>query len=82
MNELLKENLGIVETGVRYFTGALLLAFILISSSIIPAWVALIAVYPVVTAIMAWDPVYAAIHVLRLNVASHSHSKMKAITVG
>lgn len=80
MNELLKENLGVVGVGVRFMAGALLLAVIMVSS-VVPVWLALLAIYPVMTAIMAWDPVYAVIHALRLNGAG-SHHKMKAIPVG
>jgi len=80
MNEFLKENLSAVEVGIRFLSGALLLAVIMING-IVPVWFALIAVYPVITAIMVWDPVYAGVRLLRLNVASKPH-KMKAITVG
>lgn len=80
MNELLKENLGVVGVGLRFLFGALLLAVTMVNS-IVPVWLALFAIYPVMTAIMAWDPVYAILHVLRLNVASSHHNKMKAIPV-
>lgn len=80
MKELLKENLGIVEVGVRFLSGALLLAVIMINS-IAPVWFALIAVYPVATAIMSWDPLYAAIRMLRGSLVFNPH-KLKAIAVG
>ena len=80
MNELLKENLGVVGVGFRFLFGALLLAVIMVNS-VVPVWLALLAIYPVMTAIMAWDPVYAIFHVLRLNVAGSHHNKMKAIPV-
>jgi hypothetical protein len=79
MNEFLKENMGAVEVVIRFLSGALLLAVIMINS-IVPVWFALLAIYPVVTAIMAWDPVYAAVRLLRLNVAGNPHD-MKAIPV-
>jgi hypothetical protein len=80
MNEFLKENLGTVGVVIRLMLGALLLAAILVSN-VVPVWVALIAVYPVITAIMIWDPVYAAIRFVRASIAGSPH-KLKAITVG
>ena len=61
MRELLKENMGTMETGFRFLLGTLLLALAMFGIET-AAWVALLAIYPVITAIMAWDPVYAIIH--------------------
>lgn len=80
MNEFLKENLGAVGVVIRLMLGALLLATTLVSNAV-PVWVALFAVYPVMTAIMIWDPVYAAIRFVRANIAGNPHN-LKVITVG
>jgi hypothetical protein len=80
MNTLLKENLDVWEMGARLLLGVLVLSVIMFSS-IVPVWVSLIAVYPVITAIMAWDPVYALIHASR-RTPSINHHKPGALAVG
>jgi hypothetical protein len=60
MPEYLRENLSRCEIGTRFLLGAVLLAATVFAGAM-AIWVALLAIYPVMTAIMAWDPVYAAI---------------------
>ncbi|MGD8569487.1 MAG: DUF2892 domain-containing protein [Gammaproteobacteria bacterium] len=42
----------------RYFVGTAMIGAVLVSTAI-PAWVALIACYPIFTAMIQWDPVNA-----------------------
>lgn len=63
MNELLKENMSSYESGFRMVLGSLFL-IAAVFTGFTDLWVALLAIYPVMTAIMAWDPFYAAIRML------------------
>jgi len=58
MTESIFTNLDMKDRGVRFATGAVLIGAVMSMPSL-PAWLALVAPYPVVTAIMGWDPVYA-----------------------
>ncbi len=58
MTSLLAQNLGRTETSLRWILGGGLIMAVL-SSAYTPAWLALLAAYPVFTAILAWDPLYA-----------------------
>ena len=66
MRNVLKENIGSVEMGFRFMLGAALIAATMFGNEMfggeLVIWMALLSVYPVVTAIMAWDPVYAIGH--------------------
>ncbi len=44
----------------RLLLGGLLIGLVMSFAPVVPAWLALLATYPVLTAIMAWDPLYAA----------------------
>lgn len=63
MKELLSENMSSYESGFRMILGSLFL-IAAVFAGFTDLWVALIAIYPVITAIMAWDPFYAAIRML------------------
>lgn len=63
MSDLLKENIGSVEMGFRFMLGVALIAATMTGVGL-TAWVSLFAVYPIVTAFMAWDPVYALAHII------------------
>ena len=53
----------------RYVLGALLIGLVM-SVQHAPVWLALVAIYPIVTAIIAWDPIYAAIRLLKTVLSS------------
>lgn len=53
------QNLGIVEKTLRWTIGALLIGAVIMGLAV-PAWLAILATYPVLTAIVSWDPFYAA----------------------
>ncbi len=57
-------NIGTIERGMRLGLGTLLLALVF-QSGLPPYWFALTAPYPVMTAIMAWDPLYALVDALK-----------------
>ena len=63
MKELLSENMSSYESGFRMVLGSLFL-IAGVFAGFTDMWVALIAIYPITTAIMAWDPFYAAIRML------------------
>lgn len=59
MKTFFDANIGFTEDIARYVLGALLIGLVLYVP-FAPVWLALIAVYPIVTAIIVWDPLYAA----------------------
>lgn len=59
MKTMFESNIRVSEDIARYLLGALLIASVMVVP-FAPVWLALIAIYPIVTAIMFWDPVYAA----------------------
>lgn len=65
METLLSSNVGTKELVARYLVGALLVASVMAQLPGVPVWLALFAVYLTGTAIMAWDPLYAALKALR-----------------
>jgi hypothetical protein len=77
MPEYLKENLSILEVGSRLLLGAILLAVTVFAGEL-AIWVALFAVYPIMTAIMGWDPVYALICNSRWFEKRVSHHKLSS----
>jgi hypothetical protein len=68
MKTFLSSNLCLQERGSRYFVGALLIASVMAQLPGVPVWVALLAVYPIGTAIMAWDPLFALLETLRQRI--------------
>lgn len=57
------ENIGLVDRMVRFFGGGALMAFgvmsaLLTGHDVISAVAILLAVYPLMTTLMGWDPVY------------------------
>jgi hypothetical protein len=59
MNKLLMDfNIGLFDKCNRLLMGSVLL-ILAMSMNAIPPWIALLALYPILTAITAWDPVYA-----------------------
>ena len=53
----MNSNLGIIESITRHAVGFGLIIAVLTLPQI-PAWLALLAIYPVFTAILKWDPFY------------------------
>jgi len=52
------DNVVPLERLIRLAVGGVLIA-VIFSPAVTAYWLALLAVYPVITAIMAWDPLYA-----------------------
>ncbi len=59
MKTIFDANIRLTENIARYFLGALLIGLVMVVP-FAPVWLALLAIYPIVTAIISWDPVYAA----------------------
>ena len=51
-------NIGMNDRVNRIIVGSMLILALMVTDNT-PAWIALAALYPVLTAIIAWDPVYA-----------------------
>lgn len=62
-NTIMDFNMGMNDRVNRFMVGAILIVLSMVSV-ITPTWIALIALYPILTAIISWDPVYAAYDVL------------------
>jgi len=60
MDTTLNSNVNIYEVVGRILAGIVLLASV-IFNTVVPVWFALLAIYPVMTAIIAWDPIYAVV---------------------
>jgi hypothetical protein len=58
MSKDFKINVSRSEAIRRYFIGAAMIGAVLVSTAV-PAWVALIACYPIFTAMVQWDPINA-----------------------
>lgn len=69
MKTFFDTNIRCTEDITRYVLGALLIGFVMYVQ-FAPAWLALVAIYPIITAIIAWDPVYAAIRLLKAFLGS------------
>lgn len=86
MRDLLKENIGSVEMGFRFSLGAALIAATMFGNEMFGSdmvvWLALLSVYPVVTAIMAWDPAYAIAHSIVLKAKAAFPHKPSALPAG
>lgn len=84
MRDLLKENIGSVEMGFRFLLGAALIAATLFSDELggeMVVWMALLSVYPIVTAFMCWDPLYAIAHGIVLKAKEAFPHKPTALPV-
>ena len=86
MRDLLKENIGSVEMGFRFLLGAALIAATMFGDKMFGSemlvWMALLSVYPVVTAFMSWDPVYAIAHGIIVKVKAAFPHKPTALPIG
>lgn len=56
MNNSFDQNISTSEQARRYVIGAVLLG-VLLANPTMPAWIALVACYPIFTAMIQWDPV-------------------------
>jgi hypothetical protein len=75
MNTILDNNMTGVGRVVRMLIGFALVSSVMFFGDEVPAWVSLFAVYPVITAIMAWEPLYAALLKARLLVGPFEHGR-------
>jgi hypothetical protein len=71
------DNVKPLERLTRLMVGGVLIAAIYYPG-VTAYWLALLAVYPVITAIMAWDPLYAALAQLKLQLPSRSRMEARA----
>ncbi len=60
------DNIGTADRLARFVLGAILIAMIF-SPNFNSTWVSLLSIYPIMTAIMAWDPIYAYLQKLASN---------------
>lgn len=73
------DNVKPLERLARLVIGSLLVASIF-NPGVTAYWLALLAVYPFITAIMAWDPLYALMDQIKLHsptksrMATHAHA--------
>lgn len=82
MNNLfLEKNIGTAETSIRFSIGAVLLSTTMLSTTS-SAWIALLAIYPVITAIMSWDPLYASINNLFAKIRKSPQNAPSILPVG
>ena len=65
METLLSSNVCAKESAARYLVGAMIVAGVMAQLPGVPVWLALFSIYLTGTAIMAWDPLYAAMKGLR-----------------
>ena len=65
MKTFFDTNILLVEDIIRLLVGATLIGLVMYGVQVVPVWLALVAVYPIVTAIIAWDPIYAAFRLLK-----------------
>jgi hypothetical protein len=56
MSTVFRSNVGTSEQARRYIIGAAILG-LLLTNPTLPAWFALVACYPIFTALIQWDPV-------------------------
>lgn len=65
----------------RLVMGSLLLIAMMASASI-PAWLTLIPLYPILTAIAAWDPLYAVFNLARCLITNRLSTKEGKLVLG
>ncbi len=65
----------------RLVLGSLLLIAMMAMASI-PAWLSLIPLYPILTAIAAWDPLYAILNLARSLIADKLSIKPGKLALG
>jgi hypothetical protein len=58
METILNSNISFAERVARVLLGVMLLSGVMLSG-VLPVWFALLAVYPLFSAIIAWDPLNA-----------------------
>jgi len=64
-----KENVSTSEQARRYIIGAAILGLLLTNPDM-PAWIALVACYPIFTALIHWDPINTAMQAI-INRVKH-----------
>lgn len=61
MDTILKGNVSVYGRAERLLVGIVLVSSVMFYGSVVPPWVSLLAVYPLITSIMAWDPIFAVV---------------------
>lgn len=80
MTNLATTNLSTHESLVRVLGGSLLILTVLTNAS--PPWIALLAVYPVMSGIIKWDPLYGAYVYTRIKFRKWIHHKPQPTPCG
>lgn len=75
MNTSFDINLSRSEALRRFVLGSGLIGAVLLSPAV-PSWIALVACYPVFTAIMQWDPANLVLQKLVSNIGSETQKAM------
>lgn len=73
MSSILDSNMTNLGRVIRMLIGFALVSSVMLFGNMVPPWIALYAVYPLITAIMAWDPLFAAMFKARLIVGPFGH---------
>lgn len=69
--------ISIHEAIVRIFTGSILILAVLVNTTV-PPWLSLIAIYPVMSGLIQWDPLVGIFMLLRNKVLHYRYRKFKA----
>ena len=79
MNTFLKDNITVCGRIERLFVGIALISSVMYFHNVVPTWLALVAIYPVITAIMSWDPIFAAILKVRTLVGTLEYGQKTTV---
>jgi hypothetical protein len=83
MDKLIMDfNVSFYDRANRLVLGSLSLLAIMMASTNIPAWLALIPLYPILTAIAAWDPLYAVFNLARSLTTDRFNIKQVKLALG
>jgi hypothetical protein len=78
---IMEMNVSFYDKVNRLVMGSILLIAIMATESV-PAWLTLIPLYPILTAIAAWDPLYAMFNLARNLVAEKLSIKAGKLALG
>lgn len=71
------DNIKPLERLIRMVLGSLLVAAVFYPGVAAP-WLALLAIYPLITATLAWDPIYAMLDQLKLHMPTRTRAALHA----
>ena len=79
--QIMDFNVGFYDKVNRLVMGSLLLIAMMAMESI-PAWLTLVPAYPILTAIAAWDPLYAVFNLTRKAIGGKPSVKIGNLALG